>query len=406
MKIDVSFHDKHIGKVESASLVPFIQYCEAQGYILSWELENRRLNLQSGLNNQEITIINKKEEDTYQTELRKEIKSFLMETGVKIKEKTDDESLLGNNIFFKLTSISFIDSIDSPFVKVGFSLNPKQKGLRTFIQHQFEAFHIEHEFNKDKSDTRARGPYLTLECEMPKHYNKEDWELFRNKISLSLALGLSQYLCNNLDKKATSISNVFLRAFFDENDHQETNEVQSNKPQHTFSQQQASTSPANQTLSAAKGSNAEVYFNYTVHAAKSKDQFMATGDLNITNTGNTDLLNPLICIKVQPIESINLGGQIIPPEMADTLGVQSSGGMRGWKFMGDDWFEKAQERGEYWIGPIEELLISPGETASLPHFQLTIETPEEKSMAIVRSVVYFQDKNISFTANNDIKFSF
>ncbi|WP_158737191.1 hypothetical protein [Alteribacillus sp. YIM 98480] len=404
MKIDVSYHNRHIGKVESDSLVPFIQYCEAQGYVLAWDLENRKLDLQSGLNTQEITIINK-EEDEYQTELRKEIKSFLMETGVNIKETNDDESLLGNHIFLKLTSISFVDSIDSPIVKVGFSLNPKQKGLRTFIQHQLKAFHIEHEFNKDRSDTR--GPYLTLECEMPKYFDKEDWKLFRNKISLSLALGLSQYLCNSLDKKSTSISNVFLHAFFDENDHQETNEIQSKKSQQSFSQQQqAATSPGNQTLSAAKESNAEVYFNYTVHAAKSKDQYMATGDLNIKNTGDTDLLNPLLCIKVQPIETINLGGQIIPPEMADTLGVQSSGGMRGWKFMEDDWFEKAQERGEYWIGPIEELLISPGETASLPHFQLTFETPEEKSMAIVRSVVYFQDKNISFTANNDIKFSF
>ncbi|MFB4163984.1 hypothetical protein ACE1TI_09115 [Alteribacillus sp. JSM 102045] len=402
MKLEVYYHNRSIGKIESASLVPFIQYCEEEGYTVKWDLEHKKLHLESGLKAQKLTIIKEKEENKHQTQLRKDLKTFLFETGITINESNGQEFLNENSIILKLNAVTNSD-IDFPIVEISYNFQPKQKGLKSSLHHRLEVLHIEHEFKKEKSDLPS--PSLSVECELPKQYNTEDWQLFCQKISLSLALGICRYLFDSLDTKASSQSKVFLNPFFEKSTAQKS--IQHKKPQPVSIKNQENSSSSNsESPSLTKDSRAEVYFDYTVYTAKSKDQYIATGDLNIVNTGGTDLINPLICIKVQPVESINLGGQILPPAMADTLGIQSSGGMRGWKFMDNDWFEKAQERGEYWIGPIEDLLIPPGESTSLPHFQLTIEEPEEKEMAIIRSVVYFQDKKMSFTANNDIRFSF
>ncbi|SDI20982.1 hypothetical protein SAMN05192534_12516 [Alteribacillus persepolensis] len=395
MRIDVTYQNKKLGSLDSSSITAFVHFCHSEGYVLDWDVKNQKLHLKSGISEQTISFIHEENEDDEEGDaLRKDIKSLLAATGIRIKDVKTKTSLPQNNLSLRVSFITFEEDITTPFIEVGCHLSPKQKKLKTMLQHHLEAFELQHAFIKHKID--AKQPYLTLHCKIPAQYNKEDWQLVRQKIALSIAVGVSQFLCSSLGKQPSALSEMPLHSFFKENVVSNTSQNQSHMKKQA----------KNKNVTTQAKPNAEVYFNYTVHTPNSKGQFSVTGDLNIKNTGTVDLENPLICMKVQPTESINLGGQIIPPSMADTLSVQSAGGLQGWKFMDDDWFKQARERGEYWIGPVQTLRIPPNETAALSNFQLTIDQLDKQETAVIRSVVYVQDKNTSFTADNDIKLSF
>ncbi|MED4912172.1 hypothetical protein P9761_28880 [Brevibacillus centrosporus] len=152
---------------------------------------------------------------------------------------------------------------------------------------------------------------------------------------------------------------------------------------------------------------AEVFLDYTLfHSDLEHRPFLLIGNLYVKNTGTEDLINPIICLRVSPMESIKLGGQILPPNLVETMGVQSSSGIKGWRYLEDDWFSQAQERGEYWIAPIQPILISPKATEPFQNFQISIKKPENGSIVTVEAVVLFNEQEIHFPANNRIAISF
>ena len=73
----------------------------------------------------------------------------------------------------------------------------------------------------------------------------------------------------------------------------------------------------------------------------------------------------MICIKITPIQSASLQGQIIPAKMVSSLGTKSMSGEKGWKYVYDDWRQRVKTNGEYWITPIQVFQIPPGETTHL-----------------------------------------
>ncbi|MFJ9497447.1 hypothetical protein [Brevibacillus centrosporus] len=152
---------------------------------------------------------------------------------------------------------------------------------------------------------------------------------------------------------------------------------------------------------------AEVFLDYTLfHSDLEHRPFLLIGNLYVKNTGTEDLINPIICLRVSPMESIKLGGQILPPNLVETMGVQSSSGVKGWRYLEDDWFSQAKERGEYWIAPIQPILISPKATEPFQNFQISIKKPENGSIVTVEAVVLFNEQEIHFPANNRIAISF
>ena len=154
--------------------------------------------------------------------------------------------------------------------------------------------------------------------------------------------------------------------------------------------------------------HAEVFFDYTILPPQSESErkeYLVEGNLYIKNTGNQALINPVICIKITPIQSASLQGQIIPAKMVSSLGTKSMSGEKGWKYVYDDWRQRVKTNGEYWITPIQVLHIPPRETTAF-NFKMTIDEPKERMSFIAQGFVYFQEEKKQFHSNNQISISF
>jgi len=155
--------------------------------------------------------------------------------------------------------------------------------------------------------------------------------------------------------------------------------------------------------------NAEIFFNYTLIPPRFSDnhsEFLINATLFIKNTGTVELINPIICIKVPQQQNIQLQGQILPPKMVQSLAILGTGGKKGWKYVYDDWREKIKLNGEYWITPIQELHIPPGESATLSDFKFVINEAKENSSCIIQAFVYFNESKYKYSSNNFISISF
>jgi len=165
--------------------------------------------------------------------------------------------------------------------------------------------------------------------------------------------------------------------------------------------------PAQVPLQPEKRLAAEVFFDYTLIHSDSPDRpYLLIGTLQVKNTGTEDLYNPIVCLRVTPADSIKMGGQVLPPRLVETLAVQGDAGMKGWRYLDDDWFSQAQERGEYWIAPISPVLIEPKATEAFQNFQISFIKQASGQAVTVEGIVLCNNQEVNFSANNRIAVSF
>ncbi|MDQ1003600.1 hypothetical protein QFZ28_004000 [Neobacillus niacini] len=154
-----------------------------------------------------------------------------------------------------------------------------------------------------------------------------------------------------------------------------------------------------------KNSAVEAFFDYQILFDRNKNsKIIVFGNLIIKNTGNTVLQNPIICFQLSPKGNVNFTGQLVPPNIAETRGVVNS--EKGWKYMYDDWFQQAEEKGEIWICPIKSINILPGQKESFQNFQISLVKEENQQNLKVEGYVYFQEQGLQYKANNRITLSF
>lgn len=152
---------------------------------------------------------------------------------------------------------------------------------------------------------------------------------------------------------------------------------------------------------------AEVFFDYTlIHSDSNEKPYLLIGTLQVKNTGTEVLYNPIVCLRVSPADSIKMGGQILPPRLVETLAVQGSNGLKGWRYLDDDWFTQAMERGEYWIAPIQPVAIPPQSAEAFQNFQVSFLKQDSGKAIVVEGVVLCNDQSVHFSANNRIAVSF
>lgn len=152
---------------------------------------------------------------------------------------------------------------------------------------------------------------------------------------------------------------------------------------------------------------AEVFFDYTlIHSDSEEKPYLLIGTLQVKNTGTEELYNPIVCLRVTPADSIKMGGQILPPKLVETMAVQGMNGLKGWRYLEDDWFTQAMERGEYWIAPIAPVSIAPKATESFQNFQISFLKQDAGKAVIVEGVVVCNNQEVQFSANNRIAVSF
>jgi hypothetical protein len=152
-----------------------------------------------------------------------------------------------------------------------------------------------------------------------------------------------------------------------------------------------------------KRKEAEVFLDYHIfiEELEERNKIKLIGNLHIKNIGTEILRNPVICLRSSPSESIKISGQILPPNVAETLGVMKNEETKGWKYMNEEWFEE-MERGETWICPIQSKNINPRQTESLTNLQISVLQPEENSNIRVEAFVFFKEQDLEISSSNQI----
>lgn len=152
--------------------------------------------------------------------------------------------------------------------------------------------------------------------------------------------------------------------------------------------------------------SAHSYFDYNVLPNRKLDKYTVKADFFIKNTGTAVLENPKLCFRVDPHDRVEIGGQILPPEMSELFSLQGQTGAQGWQYAGKDWLEKAYETGEYWIESIQPLQMAPGETIKVEGVQFSIESLDEQTAATIVGFVYVEGENLQIQSQNKILITF
>ncbi|VEF49045.1 Uncharacterised protein [Bacillus freudenreichii] len=149
--------------------------------------------------------------------------------------------------------------------------------------------------------------------------------------------------------------------------------------------------------------DALAFFDYhlMINQAKSESH-KVIGNLIIKNTGTVPLKNPFICLRVNPAGSVRITGQILPPNVVSTKGLQTEKGARGWQFIKENWLEEAEEKGELWIRAIDDLVIGPDEAVTLSNLQMRLMDIKEDKNLTVEAFVLFNHNELQMEANNKI----
>jgi hypothetical protein len=412
MDVWIQNNEKQKGSLSHRSLPIYRLMCEQMGFRTRWDQSEKILHLTPGLHGKKVFLISNKKDDQL-TSILENIKTFFSGTGVEFSQ-SDPNHLpqKSGDIVFQLTR-QVHHSVHHPRFHIFHSRGPQGKSwARTFHRElKVNGFTAPIKGEQDKYPV----PRLELRCQFPDEDGKKTEEL-NEKIAMILASALLRGMTKgNLLALFPYVSAENLRLILPTN----RNAFPETESSLT-SAMKATSSPAdekqsNQAVSTSvQGASlpewrADVYFDYQILVPSSKsDPYLIFGNMVIKNTGREDLVNPLICLHVNPIEGTQLKGQIIPPKMVDTLGVQgfNGDGAVGWRYLEDDWIKKVKEQGEYWICPIQSLRIVPGEMESFSNFQLSIPKPEKGKTITMQGMVFFKDGNLQVPTSNRITISF
>ncbi|WLR46540.1 hypothetical protein LC065_13280 [Halobacillus litoralis] len=414
MFTEVLFDGVVIGRLSKSSLSGFSMFCERHGLRSNHHRDNKQIEFMPALRKHTIDLstsnpklspsIKRVKEDLYgglesfgfsvRLDSDLSIKPDLIIEFHHRKEVSDEYALL----------IEYHSSLDIKFKNY---LNKELK-LDTRST-QFKKSH------QDKHDV----PYLVVKIPTP--YEREND--FMNLISEGLTRAILQYYTDQhttstvpylpLDLQKHWLKNLLEGYTKDAKEEPKVDKkevkskVENPKNDRKESvESQAFSPPPTQTQ---KETKAEGFFDYTVIPPEPEDEdneYLINGSFIIKNTGTATLENPIICIKKDPVNSVDFSGKIVPPSMVDTMSVQNQSGGTGWRYVYDDWMKKVKDKGEYWIAPIQAMEIPPGTEEGLRNFQIVLRPSAETTNIAIDGFIYLNQGKHRFPSNNRIAFSF
>lgn len=410
MEFSIKYGKETKGTLPYSSLPVYRLVCEQAGFRTHWDYKERSLHLTQNMAGKKIILISNQKDGVFSAILAN-IKMCLREVDVdviqpdsRVSTSTDGE-----------VSLQFKWYLNRPVQSPRFHiLHSRDAGGRLWAK----AFHREFKINRFQSTMQREAkrypvPALELRCQLPEGMENE--QEFQETIAFLFSSAIFRGLTKgNFSELFPYVSSEGLRPLLSININNDLPVVADTSLQ-TTKEDPISTAKdgteSNQTVSPAVSPfpmiqplRAEVYFEHQVMIPCSEnDSYLIYGNLHIKNTGLMDLINPLICLQIKPFKGIQLKGQVIPADSVGTLGVQSfnGDGAVGWRYLEEDWFKTAKQRGEYWICPIQPLRIPPGETEAFTNFQINVPKLENETFSVT-GVVYFKDRDLQFMANNRI----
>lgn len=150
---------------------------------------------------------------------------------------------------------------------------------------------------------------------------------------------------------------------------------------------------------------AEVFFDYHFLVEPQQSKIQIFGSVQIKNSGTVPLRNPVICLKFKPgHQQMKITGQILPKNYVETKAVINREGIKGWRYLKENWYEDFEKKGELWICPIHEMEIFPGEKELLPNLQISFPYSGGENVT-VDAYVLFSGDGLECKANNRISWA-
>ncbi|MBA4494341.1 hypothetical protein ACFO25_05350 [Paenactinomyces guangxiensis] len=408
MDVQIYWNEEKKGVIPYPSLPALRLLCEQHGIRTRWNAEEKKMELwEANLTEKKIYLEpgssrapRSSDSAQYETEILTQVQHFLAAMGAEVLLQQSPSAPQDHADVYIQCMVSRIKSINNPQSTLVLHSNHQNKRLLHSIQKELIRMGFNNKVKK-RIDKRDSNRFINIHIHLPEAQKELLRQEYQEPIAIGLASGILRYFHEKyplaiLSSLPPDIHEIFMT----------TRPNIHPKP----ATQEAGLGPspvsAEKYLIESKELKAEVFFDYTLLLPGTDDnRCLIWGNLYIKNTGTENLVNPLVCLRSTPADTIQLRGQILPPNMTETLSVQDFEGAKGWRYLEEDWFKKAQERGEFWICPIQSIQIPPGEM-EVHAFQISVLKPQSEGTVTIEGIVSFQEQGLQFPANNRISLSF
>ncbi|MED1917778.1 hypothetical protein P4V64_20895 [Bacillus thuringiensis] len=456
MDVEVYYSGQRGGTMPYAALPAFRLFCKQNGFQLKWDSTNKRVDLDSGLKGKVCVLFTgmSSEGTAYEWEVLGNVQKFLSDSGMEVVLSQNNPSLAKNTDVAIRFSLKEMRALEKPRLIFFQSEDEKRQDLVKCLRTEMQQSGIPCLYKVIKNQKQPSIVHIQLQ--LPLYTDVSKRKIYAEKISLHLASGVLEYFQNGLHIQPMAfLPPNILKLFYSTMLFASDEESQKGADEKPIAEEQSTIQESDQPSVEASDSNsevnseensglnsereelsilaeekllehvvtihpieevseqvelrtsAEVYFDYTlIHSESVEKPYLLIGTLQVKNTGNLELKNPIVCLRVSPVDSIKMGGQVLPPKLVETMAVQGTSGLKGWRYLEDDWFAQAMERGEYWIAPIQPVTIVPESTESFQNFQISFMKQEAGKGIVVEGVVLCNDQTVHFSANNRIAVSF
>ncbi|WP_042357258.1 hypothetical protein [Bacillus rubiinfantis] len=156
----------------------------------------------------------------------------------------------------------------------------------------------------------------------------------------------------------------------------------------------------------AKRMESQSWFSYTVVLPgidEDDQEVMIMGNYIIKNSGNGNLHNPIICIKITPHHDVHLGGKIgSPTHTALAIDGSNSG---AWEYIDDNWKESALETGEHWLRPKGVQELASNHSIAFAH-EIRFPLQKKEKYVNIDGFIYFDELKDGSPALNKISVNY
>lgn len=394
MTYSVFIDGELLGKALYQSAVSLALFCEQQGFEAVIDQHKETINIETGRKQHPISISARSKNQPSQDAVLK-LNDILKAEGLDLLKEP--------------SIIIYLDSIDQQYSDQQLIIEHNvllDERLKNLLIIEFNKAKIPFVLNEKKNLAADGKQQLAFRSQ----FNEDD------RLILSISRALIRYCsvkpaANNSAIVPMPLIKSWLSSFLDQAPLPNTQEKKAvtKGPEKTLKPEKNKNSSAvNSQDQRLKKANAEVFLNYTMLIPRPDDEqkeYMVNGSIIMKNTGDLDLKNPVICIKIPVEQGISLQGQILPPKLVAGLAMKGSDGEKGWKYVYDDWRDRVKTKGEYWITSIQELTIPPGGSEVFNGLKVLIREPKNSSVGI-HAFVYFNEGKQQYASNNTISLSF
>lgn len=427
-EISITYDGQTCGTINLATLPSFRLFCEEQGLRFRWDPKQFQVHVQSGLAGK-ICVLRWREGPfpdendvrSLEREMLLQIQQSLAQSGVGVVFASG--LLSPPKGWIVQIGVERKESLPEPQVILSYAdrnNNGSHEKLVRNLAQELKTAYVKYSEVQGLADDKP-AMLIEIACLLPEPMDISTCRPWARRCALALATGLLRfYLAEDnipaLSCFKTGIQNIVAAPHRPS----KSNEPETSIREPAGQEKTRETLPVQDSVQVREPNDlqqnlqrqkekvaAEVFFDYTVIRSELAHQpFIIVGNLYIKNTGVEVLTNPVVGLRTAPAENVRLSGQILPTQFVDTMAVQSSEGIRGWRFLEEDELKSEQYRGEYWMTPIHPVRIAPQTVYPLP-FQLTVQANDRSSRRVtVEGSVYFRDHQQHVSANNRIALAY